>query len=383
MDAITVLFCTPGHCATKIHRKTDAGIDTANYNAGMHFEFRVYPISGIRELAKALAMLEPVSTALIIRGAPLATLTAEESQRRLKANFQTPPQGRNYFMVDIDKLALPAGVQLTKDTIEKVIDHVVNQLPVEFQRTSFYWQLSSSAGVKDASSVSMHLWYWLDRPISDSELKHWGKAVNTARGFNLIDVSLFNDVQAHYTAAPIFEGMDDPFLTRSGLIEKEEHEVALIPPATEQLARPTRKPRNSGNRTARYSSTSSGKGFDHFLAQIGDHEGGDGFHGPIIRAIASHVATVGRDDVDKEWLYETVRSRVLSADSSQHESDYINLKASRESISPAIESAMKKFGDAPARRSRVIHGQKPHFVRKTTTVAVAQQRIKQILKNIF
>ena len=54
---------------------------------------------------------------------------------------------------------------------------------------------------------------------------------NARAGMKLIDPALFNDVQAHFTAAPVFEGLVDPFSVRSGLVRKEVDEVALKLPA--------------------------------------------------------------------------------------------------------------------------------------------------------
>lgn len=286
-------------------------------------------------------------------------------------------------MFDIDKLPLPSALTLSTETIPQVLDYVVKELPVEFHDASFYWQLSSSAGLRDPSIVSMHLWFWLARPTTDHDLKRWGKAVNKAKGFSLIDLHMFDDIQAHYTAAPIFEGMDDPFPERSGLIEKASHEVALVLPAEQPLPPRPLKQKGTCTRTSKQTRGSSGHGFEHKLSLIGDHGGGEGFHGPIISAIASYVATAGRDNVNREWLLETVRNRVLAADSTQHDPSYIDIKASREYLMPAIDGALEKFGDAVKKRSRVTHGVKPHFRRSHTTIVAARKRVSKILKRIF
>jgi hypothetical protein len=386
MDTLTILICKPGYRATKKHYMRDGGVVTDNFGAGMFFDHRVYRIENIFHLSAVLKLIERLPTVLVIRGLPQAHVIENRWNPRRKykpATFLTPSQGRYYVMIDIDKLPLPSGLKLQTGTVQSVIAHVIKLLPEEFHDASFHWQLSSSAGLRDPSVVSIHFWFWLAQPTTDQDLKRWGKSVNKALGFKLIDVTLFNDIQQHYTAAPIFVGLDDPFPERSGLVEKAIHEVALVLPAEQPLASKPQKQKGTGTRPARQVRGASGHGFEHKLSLIGDHEGGEGFHGPIISAIASYVSAVGGDNVDKEWLLDTVRNRVMSADSSHHEASYIDIKASREYLMPAIEGAISKFGDSATRRSRVIRGIPPHFRRSHTTVAVARKRVTQILKRIF
>lgn len=88
-----------------------------------------------------------------------------------------------------------------------------------------FWQLPGSAGVFDDGHVSAHLYYWLDKPIANDVLKQWAKGCDR----RLVDPAVFNAVQPHYTAAPLFgEGCVDPFPdSRSGLIKKLMQRFAL------------------------------------------------------------------------------------------------------------------------------------------------------------
>lgn len=380
MDTLTLLACSPGFSATKTHTKTDGKIDTAPYNAGMYFASKTYPVEGIHQLSEILKTLEPIPKALVIRGAPQPHLDTAKPHQRTKndscCNYLTPPEGRQYAMIDIDKLSIPQGLKLSKRTLPRVIRYVINLLPKEFHNVSFHWQLSSSAGVGDPTKVSIHLWFWFDRPISDGDLKRWGKALNARIGFNLIDLALFNDIQAHYTAAAIFKNMDDPFPVRSGLVKKEFHKVALVLPAPATILR---KP--NGNKLSQ--EIFSGQGFDYHLSTIGDHIGGEGFHLPVIRAIASHVASIGGDDIDVEWLFKTVSERVLSADCSHHLQEEVESRASRKHIIPAIESAIEKFGHQPERKARLIDDIEPHYKSKHLTKLLADKKLAQIFSKFF
>ena len=381
MDTITVLFCAPGYSATKTFVKTGSKVEKHDFNAGMWFTSKGYPITGIHELSTVMTIVEPTPAVLLIRGAPQPELDTSRPHQRTKNgpfNYRTPPRGRLYAMVDIDKLALPAGLKLTKRTLRRVIDHCISLLPAEFQTASFHWQLSSSAGVGDPTKISIHLWFWFDRPITDLELKQWGNAVNAAKGINLIDTSLFNDVQAHYTAAPIFKNMDDPFPVRSGLIEKEQHVVSLVLPASRSAYS-----KNSDGKKSSLQNVQTGQGFEYHLSTIGDHPGGQGFHGPILSATASHVAAIGGENVDVEQLYERVRDRILSADSSHHTLEEIESRASREHIIPAIEGAIEKFGHQPVRKPRLIMGIPAHFPAKPVSISKAEKCLSNYLDSAF
>ena len=130
----------------------------------------------------------------------------------------------------------------------------------------------------------------------------------------------------------------------------------------------------------------SGPGFDGWLAQIGDHPGGDGFHEPIIKAIASYVTTHGRDGTDREVLFETIRDRVLAADRSRHDDDYVeNTMASRVHIMQAIEGALKKFGNKPIskRKSRTVADIEPHFRGDRLSAQEASDRLMSELEGFL
>ena len=347
-DSITVLLCSEGFTASKrFVRGEDGIIQPIPYNAGKYFSVVVWPVSDIFTLSARLMAVEGLPMAFVIRGAPRNPPTSKTLIRRLKENFATPEAGRRWAMIDFDKITLPDGLDLTKDT-SAVIEHMVSILPPEFHDCSYHYQLSSSAGMGDPRKASAHVWFWLSEPWSDANLKVWANAVNNQAGRTLIDTALFNDVQAHYTAAPIFEGVDNPFPVRSALVQKTNHSVsihAIEVPESTLAARPT-------------GPFEPGPGFDEWLERIGDHPGGDGFHEPIMKASASYARTHGRDGTDVEALYEIIRNRVLTADQSKHDDKDIEKRASREYILPLIESAIKKYGDQPPsrRRSRLVEG---------------------------
>jgi hypothetical protein len=226
-DNLTILFCAINHSAAKRFVRGDDGtVQKIDYNAGKFFGVSEKPVSDIQTLSEMLLAIEETPNALVIRGKLINPPAPETGIQRLKVNFATPVEGRRWVLIDLDKIPLPDGLDLAKDT-PAVIEHLVALLPAEFHDCSYHYQLSSSAGMGSPDKVSAHVWFWLSESWSDPALKRWGNACNERAGYTLIDTALFNDVQAHYTAAPIFEGIANPFPVRSALVEKANDAVSI------------------------------------------------------------------------------------------------------------------------------------------------------------
>ncbi|MCC2663431.1 MAG: hypothetical protein K0S35_1353 [Geminicoccaceae bacterium] len=103
-------------------------------------------------------------------------------------------------MIDVEPTTCPPWVDPTDPVL--VGGWLRRQLPTPFQSARCIVQLSSGAGVKPG--LRAHLWVWLDRPLDKPELDRW------LGGVPGIDLQVFVAVQPHYTAAPVFEGVDDP-----------------------------------------------------------------------------------------------------------------------------------------------------------------------------
>lgn len=389
-DSLTVLTTCRGKIATKRVEKTVHSVVVHNYDAGYWFGvIEPVPLHDIRELSAILTTLESFPDCLVIRGVPRADSSVGNWVQRTgsgdQGNFHTPAGGHNWMLVDFDKIALPLHLDVHTSAVA-VCEYLIRCLPTEFHNASYHWSLSSSAGLGDPSKVSMHIWFWLKKPISDITLKAWANAVNLAAGYKLVDPALFQHVQPHFTAAPIFIGLPDPFPVRSGLVEKDRDEVDLKLP---QCAAPIGSTGAVGDeRLAKASGTASssdargGAGFEYRLSTIGDHAGGLGFHGPIIAAAASYVATHGAAATDIDQLFESLSARVLSADATHHDRAYVERMSGRDHIVPAIESAIKKFGSQPIRRrkTKLHEGIEPHFKSQTISVAEAQRQLADLVK---
>ncbi len=383
-DFITLLWTAPGHTASKHFIKSKAGVEKVNFNAGYYFTaFEPTPVGSIFELSNILSAIEAIPNMMVIRGLPREPALIGKFVRRLGSgdigNFFTPSEGHHWILIDLDKIPLPRSLSLTESP-EAVCEYLIGLLPHEFSNATYHWQLSSSAGIGDLTVASVHMWFWLKAPIPDQELKRWANHVNDLAGYKLVDPALFQHVQAHYTASPTFVGMDDPFPTRSGLHVKARDTVALV------ISAPTKKAAASraiGATPARTHVGDTGaSGFEYHLSRIGDHPGGDGFHGPIVAAAASYVCEHGEESTDPEHVYKKISEAVEKADSSNHDDATVAARASREQIMPAIESAIKKYGSQPSsrRKARLVEGIQPHFKSSPVSIDVAQEALTAFAK---
>lgn len=228
-STVTILTCNQkGKKATKIFKKNDDGsIEKIQFSAGIFFTHEELPVSNIDDLSKILSTLESEPSKFIIRGKPKEN--AKEFVRRMcngpDAAFDNC--ARPYVMLDFDKLPCPVFFDMLGNP-EEAIEWVVSTLPKCFGKASCYWQFSASQNVvcetnqETKNSISLHLYFYFDREMSDQELKYYFK------DNSIIDKALFSPVQIHYTARPIFEGMKDPLLIRSGILKKD-NDIVFMP----------------------------------------------------------------------------------------------------------------------------------------------------------
>ena len=135
----------------------------------------------------------------------LTLLPENEPVARQSQNFSTT--SHHWCMIDIDSLPWDSDLHDHKTMLE----HASCQLPAEFQQADCWYHFFSSMGIK--AGIRVHLWFWLDRPCSDAEMKAWLSSYP-------LDLLLFNPIQIHLTANPQFiGGASDPYPNRSGMLE--------------------------------------------------------------------------------------------------------------------------------------------------------------------
>lgn len=193
-------------------------------------------VTDLADLSDTLIAMEQHPNACIIRGR-LIDGRPTEGVRRLsvdeddddvffggdsKAVFQDQPL--QWLMIDVDKMeADPSWTPAQR------IARLIATLPPPFRGADFHLQWSSSAGLDGWRTLSAHLWFWLSDPISCVDLKARAKGERWKEDHG-VDISLFQPVQIHYTAAPVFVGADDPLQgERSQLVRLNRQEVTLPP----------------------------------------------------------------------------------------------------------------------------------------------------------
>jgi hypothetical protein len=209
-DAVTVARCTPCHRATKLIRATpDDGFEVEGYDCGWLFMFEQRPVAGLADLAGVLDDVSTDPRRFVLRGEPLA---GEGWRRRLLHTHEdgTPPTfrevPRRWVVIDFDDV--PGPYRFDPRDGELAAIYCRTLLPECWQRCSYWWGLSSSAGFKPG--VRLKLAFWLDRPVLGSELERH------LRGCP-IDSSTLRAVQPIYVARPILVGVEDPIRQRTGL----------------------------------------------------------------------------------------------------------------------------------------------------------------------
>jgi hypothetical protein len=185
-------------------------------------------IETIYDLAAALTDLSSQPQKIVIRGEILPNVEFEGLVRRLQhdredaaATFRSRARGNKWVCFDFDKIACPAEI-LPATYPEGAANYLASLLPAEFQDVTFWAQWSSNAGMDGWKSLSAHLWFMLDRPVTDGDLRLWADATHSP-----VDTHLFNAVQPHFTAAPIFNGVKDPCQKRN-FICRHRRDVASI-----------------------------------------------------------------------------------------------------------------------------------------------------------
>lgn len=208
--------------------KADGKIEP--YSKGKYFSLETIELSCINSASDFFTSMESKQKSCIIRGKYVGDEDAKQVEpecnsqhiRRSKEFFKD--QKLHLVMIEIDDFHPIFGSPVHHPVT--CIDEYIQDIPPEcFHDKSYHWQLSSSAGKKGLEgTLKAHIWFWLQVPYSSAELLAWGRSIKLEA-----DLSVFNPVQIHYTASPIFEaGVEDPVPVRSGLEVKSTPEVKLI-----------------------------------------------------------------------------------------------------------------------------------------------------------
>ena len=224
-DKLTILQ-TRGPVLTKTYKSDGT---TEPYGDAASFDFHVQEVKDLKALAKLLGKLHKHPQRCLIAGAPLADPSkmapgqSEGSIARTNANFNDQPL--HSFVIDIDGYE-PGFADPVHEPELAVLDFINDHLPECFKTASFYWHLSSSAGMPGKERVlKCHAWLWSRTPYTTAQFYAWASnEIGRA-----IDRAVYRRVQCRYTADPIFEeGRIDPVPVRCGWHQGETDYVDLV-----------------------------------------------------------------------------------------------------------------------------------------------------------
>lgn len=171
------------------------------------FVVEVGSLADVHALLSSLS-LEP--TIYAVRGRLKEGISDQIRRKHLGADATLIEAPHHWLLLDLDKWR--ADVTDFAARPEHYADQARAELPEAFTNAACVWACTSSAGIK--KGVRLRLAFWLDRPLTDGEIKPWVKSWAVP-----IDSSLYTPSQPHFTAAPLFDGVADPIAQRVGLLE--------------------------------------------------------------------------------------------------------------------------------------------------------------------
>lgn len=217
------------HQTNKLTKTWEKDGTISNYDDPKMFIGDEQPVNSIHDLSKILSKLERMPNACIIRGKYKGFDHSKQVEpddtkqgrvlRRKSVHDDVP---HHWFLVDIDNYE-PVEADAMLDPVGAIDEFIRTKLPNCFHGTSYHWQLSSSAGhpSKNPAKLKAHAWFWLKTPYTSVQMRMWANANDYAG-----DKALFDTIQVHYTAAPVFEdGVHNPVTVRSGFVDGDFGEM--------------------------------------------------------------------------------------------------------------------------------------------------------------
>jgi hypothetical protein len=225
MQSLTILTAKNRLCLKSFKQEGNKLVEA--YQRPLYrFDHKAIKVDSLLKLSNQLKQLQSRQDCLVIRGQLIAGHPSESIRRTLKASQGKEPNfehcSRQWCLIDIDDPPLPEHLSDYQNNKTEIVGFAVSHLPEQFHNVKCWYQFSSNMGTKKGK-VRLHLWYWLSRPCSDQEMKGWLQE-------SPVDLALFNPVQMHYTANPVFlDGALDPFPDRSGMYEPSDIMEVAVP----------------------------------------------------------------------------------------------------------------------------------------------------------
>ena len=378
MAEITVLRAVDkGALAAKTIKLNPSGNVEKEFKPATWFQYSTESVEDIEQLSDFLTQAASDKHSLLIRGVLAPNKDPHKPVRRLGVKghgengfFLSHPQGQPWLLLDFDGIPCPNSINFLKNP-EQGIEYLVSLLPSYFHGVSYHYHLSSGAGLDGGKTIRAHIWYWLDKPVHDDVLRTWAKGINCHGP--LIDTQLFSALQPHYTADPIFDGVPNPFFEkRSGFVKAKSNTVTLPKIGLPEYAS-----------VGIASGLNPSEAFSTYLNAVGDHDGGMGFHEPLMMAAWYYVLDQGPQAIYKSALLTALKQAVLKGDSSKHpDKSYIATKASDSYLNSLIDGAIAKVG-AKGKTGK-IEGIEPYYLSEDIlTPKAAQARLREVVASYF
>jgi hypothetical protein len=259
LDPFTILTPTS---AKQLAAKIISPTSVTPYSLGKTFTHKVAGFSNIHELSEVLRELAIDKQSFVIAGnvkegvgAITNRLLRNKPAEGRMANIQEVPV--RWANLDVDELPLPFDIRENPEAAAKYVLAEIARVWPGVDRVSVVVQFSNSAGQPGKEKLAkMHVWVILTKAHLPSDMRRVIDQLNINyreltgikdKKFKLIDPAVFNAVQPHYTASPIFrDGATDPMPTRL-LVLPGEQDFLELPPLSESLLTKAPKVRGPGN----------------------------------------------------------------------------------------------------------------------------------------
>ncbi|OUR77313.1 hypothetical protein A9Q83_11465 [Alphaproteobacteria bacterium 46_93_T64] len=348
VDHITILTQLPGKGGARRAAAKTLTIDengnwlkSSQYALGKNFAYSTIAATGINSVYEAVSKISADVYSFIIRGKirPFVDLSKPVNRRindrpNDPAHFQE--EKRSWVCLDFDRVNIGGLEDIIFDPEEAVEDLIYRHLCKEFHDVTCVWQLSSGAGTTDPDgTLSVHLFFWLSRPMGKEELNSYLKEHAPE-----VDRSVLGTVQPIFIANPQFEApFSDPLLKGIGLMEREYDELDLptLPMPPVQL--PVSKVRKTNlGRVA--------PGYYSKIRMLGDGPGLEGFNAVIPAAVASLVFGKHPYEIDAAAIKLQMRTDIeLAPKNPNRSSADIGRYLSDEYLDECIRTASEKYAE--------------------------------------
>lgn len=335
MTQLTVLTTNPKKPLTKtIFAKTMSDgsekIEIQQYDTNIkYFSSKSIPVKNFASLADALSKLQGDIYSCIIRGCVAENVNIANhprTKRGASLDGTIIEVDQQWCAIDIDNFNIsPFGVS----SREEAITHILGMLPTCFAKASCFWKFSATTGFKaDPNIVSIHFYFWLSEPASNTDLKEYfdafNKSIKEAYGIErLVDTVFFDSIQIHYTAAPHLIDLPDPVSRRFGIIEGKTDSVVLAEDFNP-----------AGSVEAQNGA------LQKYIESIGDDK--DGIHGPLLSASMVFVRMYGSGENAKNSFKMMVRDALGKCDTSKHSASQMERYRSDQYLDQLLRTADTK-----------------------------------------